>query len=85
MSSNSKPKPNEVMPSPPSFMWTFGHFGELGDALLPDRHDLGRLAGILADAQHAADMVADDRLVGEGAGEIDQVGQLRMEVPGVRR
>src|SRR5579871_1426703 len=31
-----------------------GTLGELGDALLPRRHHLGLLAGILADAQRAA-------------------------------
>src|SRR4029077_16770132 len=33
-------------------------------------------------AEHAADMVEGDRGVGEGAGEVDRVRQLRMVLPG---
>src|SRR5688572_20938425 len=57
--------------------------GQVLHVLLPDRQGLGLLAGILADAEMAADMVDDDGLTGEGAGCVQQVGKLRKEVPGV--
>src|SRR4029453_14308083 len=37
----------------------------------------------LTDAEMAADMVDDDGLAGEGAGDVQQVGKLREEVPGI--
>ncbi len=40
------------------------------------------MAGIGADAEHAADVIEDDRGVGKGAGEVDRVRQLRMVLPG---
>jgi hypothetical protein len=40
------------------------------------------MPGIGTHAEHAADMVEDDRGVGKGAGKIDRVRQLRMILPG---
>ena len=40
------------------------------------------MAAIGADAKHAADMVEDDRGVGEGTGEVDRIRQLRVILPG---
>ena len=37
----------------------------------------------MTDAQNTADMVDDDGLVRESARQIDEVGKLRMEVPGI--
>ena len=37
----------------------------------------------MTDAQNTADMVEDDGLVRERARQIDEVGKLRMEVPGI--
>ena len=42
------------------------------------------MAGIRADTEHAADMVEDDRGIGEGPREVDRVRQLRMILPGVK-
>ncbi len=40
-------------------------------------------AGIGTDAQRPADMVQDDRRVGEGSRQVDDFGELRMELPGL--
>src|SRR5271167_1110240 len=59
-------------------------FGQFGDVLLPAGEDLLPAARIGADAEYTADMVEDDRGVGEGAGEVDRVRQLRMILPGLK-
>src|SRR5277367_1110096 len=57
-------------------------FGQFGDVLSPTGEDLLPVTGIGADAEHAADMIEDDRRVGESAGDVDRVRQLRMILPG---
>src|SRR5215472_4680247 len=56
---------------------------QLGDISLPAGEDFLPAAGIGANAEHAADMVEDDRRVGERAGEVDRVRQLRVILPGI--
>src|SRR6516162_790516 len=70
-SRSGKSKPNEVMPTPPSLTVTFGQFADL---LPPTGKDLLPPAAIGADAEHAADMVEDDRRVGKSARQVDRIG-----------
>src|SRR6202022_618788 len=57
-------------------------FGQLGNVLAPAGEDLLPAPTIRADAEHAADMIEDDRGVGKRAGEVDRVRQLRVILPG---
>src|SRR5262249_39729952 len=57
-------------------------FREFGDVLLPAGEDLSAVADIRPDAKDPADMIEDDRRLGEGAGEVDRVLKLRVILPG---
>ena len=60
-----------------------GTLGELGHRRLPVGEDLVLLAGIGAVAQRAAHVTHDDAGIGEGARQVDGLGELRMEQPGI--
>src|ERR1043166_5694912 len=56
---------------------------QLGDAAAPFGEDFRALVGVPAEAERAAHVVEDDRLVRERAREIDQILELRMIKPSV--
>ena len=81
MSRSEKSKPNEVMPHAAELNVDVRRLGQLGDVFLPAGEDLLPPPAIRADAEHAADVVQDDRRIGKVTGEVDRVLQLRMVLP----
>ena len=71
------------MASPPSLTFTFSHLASSAHVFAPHVEALVALAGMDADAQGRADMIEHDHRFRKGAGEIDQVRQLRFEQPSV--
>ena len=57
--------------------------GEFGDCVAPAGEVLVVLAGVRAHAERTAEVVEDDRGVGEGAGEVGELGDLRVVEPGL--
>src|SRR3974390_412100 len=55
--------------------------GKLGNIFAPTGKNFLPPSPIGSDAQYPADMVENDRGIGEGAGQIDRVRQLRMILP----
>ena len=56
---------------------------DLGHRLPPPGEDLVALAGVRADAERAAEVVEDHRRVRHGAAQVDELGELGVEQPGV--
>ena len=70
---------------PPTLATTFGHFASVGDRRLPGGEHLVAASGVRADADRPAEVVEDDRRVGERPREVGQVGDVRVVDPALER
>ena len=59
--------------------------GDVGDVALPVLEDRVALAGVRTDTERRAEVVEDHRGVGHGAGELEELLVLEVEVPRVVR
>src|SRR5208282_826729 len=74
----------ELHPEPAELHVGVGEAGNGVDAVAPLGKPLLALAGIRSDRQWRAAMIEHDRRLREGAGQIDNVAELRLEHPGVK-
>jgi hypothetical protein len=71
------------MPSPPSFTDDVRRAGQLDEGLAPAREYLFATMRVGSDAERRADVIENDRRVGEAARKVGEQRDLMMEEPGI--